>query len=47
LKNNQGFDCIRIFQEALDDIEEGLTINSTQLNNTRYADDTIMFVDNL
>uniref|UniRef100_A0A8D9AT98 Craniofacial development protein 2 n=1 Tax=Cacopsylla melanoneura TaxID=428564 RepID=A0A8D9AT98_9HEMI len=35
----------RIFEEALEDAEEGLPINGTRLNNIRYADDTIVFSD--
>lgn len=36
-----------IFREALDNIQEGITINGAKLNNIRYADDTIMFADSL
>uniref|UniRef100_A0A8D8T8A4 Craniofacial development protein 2 n=1 Tax=Cacopsylla melanoneura TaxID=428564 RepID=A0A8D8T8A4_9HEMI len=36
-----------IFREALDDMEEGITINGTKLNNLRYADDTLVFADSI
>jgi len=34
-----------IFREALNEVEEGIFINGTRLNNLRYADDTIVFAD--
>lgn len=36
-----------IFREALNEIEEGISINGTRLNNLRYADDTIVFTDSI
>ncbi|KAL1447016.1 hypothetical protein WDU94_015647 [Cyamophila willieti] len=36
-----------IFGEALQDIDEGISINGVKLNNLRYADDTIVFSDTL
>lgn len=32
-----------IFREALNEMEEGISVNGTKLNNLRYADDTIVF----
>lgn len=37
----------RIFNEALDGMNKGILINGLRLNNIRYADDTIVFADNL
>lgn len=36
-----------IFKEALDDIELGISINGQRLNNVRYADDTVVFADDI
>uniref|UniRef100_A0A8D8Y176 Craniofacial development protein 2 n=3 Tax=Cacopsylla melanoneura TaxID=428564 RepID=A0A8D8Y176_9HEMI len=36
-----------IFREALDNLEEGISINGLRLNNLRYADDTIIFADTI
>lgn len=36
-----------IFREALENQEEGISINGKELNNIRYADDTIMFADTI
>ena len=36
-----------IFKEALDDIELGVSVNGQRLNNIRYADDTVVFADNI
>lgn len=36
-----------IFREALQDIEAGILLNGERLNNIRYADDTVIFADNL
>uniref|UniRef100_A0A8D8SH15 Craniofacial development protein 2 n=1 Tax=Cacopsylla melanoneura TaxID=428564 RepID=A0A8D8SH15_9HEMI len=37
----------RIFCEALDEMEKGILLNGLRLNNIRYADDTIVFAENL
>lgn len=37
----------RILNEALDGMNKGILINGLRLNNIRYADDTIVFADNL
>uniref|UniRef100_A0A8D8SXR8 Craniofacial development protein 2 n=1 Tax=Cacopsylla melanoneura TaxID=428564 RepID=A0A8D8SXR8_9HEMI len=34
-----------IFQEALENMEEGILLNGKRVNNFRYADDTIIFAD--
>lgn len=34
-----------MFEEALKDINEGLSINGTLVNTLRYADDTIFLAD--
>lgn len=34
-----------IFREALDDTEEGIKVNGYTLNNSRYADDTLLIAD--
>lgn len=36
-----------IFSEALQDIEAGNLLNGERLNNIRYANDTVIFADNL
>ena len=36
-----------IFGEALEDQEEGISVNGRKLNNIRYADDTIVFADSI
>ncbi|KAL4120153.1 hypothetical protein QTP88_012884 [Uroleucon formosanum] len=36
-----------IFREALNEIEEGISINGTRLNNLSYADDAIVFADSI
>jgi hypothetical protein len=36
----------KIFNEALDGIEESIQLNGTIINNIRYADDTIILIDN-
>jgi hypothetical protein len=36
-----------IFRETLNEVEEGISINGTSLNNLRYADDTIVFADTI
>uniref|UniRef100_A0A8D9EV91 Craniofacial development protein 2 n=1 Tax=Cacopsylla melanoneura TaxID=428564 RepID=A0A8D9EV91_9HEMI len=36
-----------IFREALQDIDEGISVNGLKLNNLRYADDTIVFADTI
>lgn len=37
----------RIFDEALDEVEEGILLNGVRLNNIRYADDTMVMADSL
>uniref|UniRef100_A0A8D9EQ38 Craniofacial development protein 2 n=1 Tax=Cacopsylla melanoneura TaxID=428564 RepID=A0A8D9EQ38_9HEMI len=36
-----------IFREALQDLEEGISINGFKLNNLRYADDTVVFANTI
>lgn len=36
-----------IFREALQDLEEGISINGLKLNHLRYVDDTIAFADTI
>jgi Reverse transcriptase (RNA-dependent DNA polymerase) len=37
----------KIFNEALNGVEEGVLLNGVRLNNIRYADDTIVMADSL
>jgi len=34
-----------IFQNALDEAEDGLKVNGKLINNLRYADDTVIIAD--
>jgi len=36
-----------IFRETLQDMEAGILLNGERLNNIGYADDTVIFADNL
>jgi len=36
-----------IFREALEGIEDGIKVNGECLNNIRYADDTVIFINDI
>lgn len=38
---------VGIFKQTLDECDEGILINGERLNNIRYADDAVLFADNL
>jgi len=36
-----------VLQEALQNVEKGIKVNGTWINNIRYADDTVLIADNM